>query len=397
MYATCLRCDRPLGRNAELPHLPVGRRVAFDTATGRLWVVCRRCGQWNLTPVEERWEALDECERLATTAEAHVSGGALGLARTPSGLELLRVGGMPAEDIATWRYGRRVHARQRRAAGVLVGLAVLTTALAVGGGIASGAPWIALWIALLLGPWFYQLWQHPPRLWTHVPNGTGGRFLLGPWHMDDVRLLVSNDGGGPILFVPHARGEARLRGTVAATVLAGLLPTLNVTDCTSVDLADAIRRVAVAEELDPNAAKVQGSRAHPARALGGGPSVTEAAQAWAELHGLAVPGRHRQESGALVKAYAALRPWERVAGRPAWQTGTRLQDIEPEVRLALEMAATEEAEAAALRARAVAAEPTWRAEETVAAIADDLLVPAPVRERWDALRAAARSRRPAPP
>jgi hypothetical protein len=54
VYATCLRCERALGTNAELPHLPVGRRVAFDAATGRLWVVCTRCGQWNLTPLEER-------------------------------------------------------------------------------------------------------------------------------------------------------------------------------------------------------------------------------------------------------------------------------------------------------------------------------------------------------
>ena len=34
---------------------PVGRRLAFDPAKGRLWVVCRSCERWNLTPLEERW------------------------------------------------------------------------------------------------------------------------------------------------------------------------------------------------------------------------------------------------------------------------------------------------------------------------------------------------------
>src|SRR5688572_21345683 len=65
VYHTCLRCDRSLGANTELPHLRVGRKIAFDTRRGRLWVICSRCGQWNLTPLEERWEALEECERLA--------------------------------------------------------------------------------------------------------------------------------------------------------------------------------------------------------------------------------------------------------------------------------------------------------------------------------------------
>ena len=112
VYSTCLRCDRALGRNSELPHLHVGRRVAFDTTTGRAWVICPSCSQWNLVPVEERWEVLADCGRVALEPEARVAGGMIGLAET-AGLELLRVGAMPAEDIATWRYGRRLRLRHR--------------------------------------------------------------------------------------------------------------------------------------------------------------------------------------------------------------------------------------------------------------------------------------------
>ena len=52
MHATCLFCDAPFGANEALETLPVGRRIAFDPAKGRLWVVCRRCERWNLTPLE---------------------------------------------------------------------------------------------------------------------------------------------------------------------------------------------------------------------------------------------------------------------------------------------------------------------------------------------------------
>lgn len=72
MYATCLNRDRSLQGNTDLAHLPVGRRVAFDEETGRLWVICLHCRQWNLVPMELRWEALEECKRIAADAESRV-------------------------------------------------------------------------------------------------------------------------------------------------------------------------------------------------------------------------------------------------------------------------------------------------------------------------------------
>ena len=64
VYSTCIFCNRSLGTNSTLASFPVGRRVAFDAAKGRLWVICRRCERWNLTPLDERWEAVEEAERL---------------------------------------------------------------------------------------------------------------------------------------------------------------------------------------------------------------------------------------------------------------------------------------------------------------------------------------------
>jgi len=69
MYATCLFCHSGLGKNEVVEEFPVGRRLAFDAANGRLWVVCGACGRWNLSPLEERWEAIETCERRALEGE----------------------------------------------------------------------------------------------------------------------------------------------------------------------------------------------------------------------------------------------------------------------------------------------------------------------------------------
>src|SRR5438046_6514870 len=92
MYSTCLFCNEDLGSNEIIEQFPVGRRLAFDASKGRLWVVCRKCERWNLTPLEERWEAIEECERLFAGTRLRVSTDNIGLAKLREGLELVRIG-----------------------------------------------------------------------------------------------------------------------------------------------------------------------------------------------------------------------------------------------------------------------------------------------------------------
>ena len=108
MYTTCLFCHSDLGANHFLPTFPVGRRLAYDTKKGRLWVICTRCGRWNLTPLEERWEAIDECERLFRGTRLRMSTDNVGLARFRGGFELVRIGPALLPEIASWRYGARL-------------------------------------------------------------------------------------------------------------------------------------------------------------------------------------------------------------------------------------------------------------------------------------------------
>ena len=92
MYTTCIYCHKPLGANEIIEHFPVGRRLAFDASRGRLWVVCRACERWNLSPLETRWEAIEECERAFLATRLRVSTDNIGLARLTEGLELVRIG-----------------------------------------------------------------------------------------------------------------------------------------------------------------------------------------------------------------------------------------------------------------------------------------------------------------
>jgi hypothetical protein len=105
MYATCLFCQSALGENDAIEHFPVGRRLAFDAAKGRLWVVCQTCERWNLSPIEERWEAIDECERAFRESRLRVSTDNVGLARLREGLTLVRIGEPQRPELAACRYG----------------------------------------------------------------------------------------------------------------------------------------------------------------------------------------------------------------------------------------------------------------------------------------------------
>src|SRR3954462_9918218 len=147
MYTTCLFCNGDLGRNEVIETFPVGRRLAFDAARGRLWVVCRRCERWNLTPVEERWEAIEECERLFRDTRLRVSTDNIGLARIREGLELVRIGAPQRPEMAAWRYGDQFGRRRRKHLLYTGGGLTLVGGLVVLGpltGIVAGGGW-AMW------------------------------------------------------------------------------------------------------------------------------------------------------------------------------------------------------------------------------------------------------------
>lgn len=356
MYSHCLRCHRSLGANTELRYLPIGRRVAFDADRGRAWVVCRHCQQWNLVPLEDRWEILEECARIAASAESRVDGDGIGIARTAGGLELLRASEFSHSDIANWRYGRRLKRRQRLGRVTAAVLAILAFALAIRAGVTTGSFDGGLYVGFLAAAWLGFIWHSPPRLAFKASWFSNDSLRIWAWRRNEICVEASPSSGAVELVLPDRRGERRLSGREAAQALASLLPALNDTDSSIASVERAVAAVTSAESKT-NAQSVTVPRRRRGRRI--------RARAAAPIH-QAVP-----------------RPWERLAARLA---NRPLLEAEPELRLALEMAVTEEIEQHELAMKARSAGQEWGTEEEIGAIADDLLVPESLRARLDQLR-----------
>ena len=115
----CLSCYAAFPTNATFEHAPVGLRMAFDPARGRLWLICGACARWTLVPFEARWEALEELERTcADRARLLKQGENVGLYRFGR-VEVIRVGRTGLREEAWWRYGLGFLSRADRARGLV--------------------------------------------------------------------------------------------------------------------------------------------------------------------------------------------------------------------------------------------------------------------------------------
>ena len=330
MYTTCMFCKKPLGANEVVESFPVGRRLAFDAAKGRLWVVCTKCQRWNLTPLEERWEAVEDCERLFRETRMRASTENIGIARHREGLDLVRIGEPPRGEFAAWRYGGQFRRRYRNAAlagvsSVGLGIALISLPVAIPAGLAMTVPWAAI------------AWNH---LRTIARVRVGGRTDAGPVAPRDVakfrisavrsiRLLPSEPGSGFGVEVRKGRRKARFLGEDARRVASALVPRLNERGGSRRTVRHAVQEIESAGHPDRFLHEVgkrdhHGGRDHHA-GTGGGPYLSY----------LPVP-----------------------------------------TRLALEMALHEEQERRALEGELWMLEQAWKEAEEIAAISDNLLLPA---------------------
>jgi hypothetical protein len=131
MFSSCLHCHSRFATNTELPDLPLGKRIAYDPKRYHLWVVCRRCGGWNLTPFDRRVETVDRCEEIWRESRRIDTTQGIALTRTARGLELIRIGTESRAEFASWRYGKRFMHRQW-VRGIQLGVGFGVAGLAVG-------------------------------------------------------------------------------------------------------------------------------------------------------------------------------------------------------------------------------------------------------------------------
>ena len=323
MYTTCIFCKKPLGSNEVVEVFPVGRRLAFDPAKGRLWVVCRSCERWNLTPLEERWEAVETCENLFRATRIRTSTENIGLARHTEGLELVRIGEPLRPEFAAWRYGDQFGRRRRRS--IVLGTAA---GIATIGGLALGGA-----VGGLIGMGGVGSIGTAINQWRQL--GPSARF-----RPDDGRLLWMNQLGVMRARLTPAAGDAdfgveakargflrvrreRFEGEDAVRVLDAILPAINARGGSGKTIRHAVSRIESAGQPDRFVKRLA----------------------------------HRQQS----------------RNSPA---RVQMSTLAEPARLALEMALNEERERRALEGELWLLERRWKEAEEIAAISDNLLLPA---------------------
>lgn len=353
MYSTCLFCHAPLGGNETIEGFPVGRRLAFDAARGRLWAVCARCRRWNLSPLETRWEAVEECERIFRDTRTRVATENIGLARTREGTELVRVGTAPRGEFAAWRWGDRIAGRARKglAVGVLAGGAAGGAALAAVTGFTAGA---ALPL-VFAGLYVFGLAQ------------LGG--AMGPAR-GALRF-------GSVFHAIHGSDGERFLGPEEAVMRARLAPGAGEGGW-ALELRKGVYDQGKSVWTPTGEARLTGPDAENAVRL-----VMARANAWGAGRRVVGDAVGLIESGGDPRGYFARA--EADARRMGWGY-QELWGMPAPVRLALEMAANEERERRAMETELATLEDEWREAEEIAAIADRLVVPASVERKLAKLR-----------
>jgi hypothetical protein len=335
MYSTCLFCNEGLGTNEVIEHFPVGRRLAFDSAKGRLWVVCRKCERWNLTPVEERWEAIEEAERQFSETRLRASTDNIGLARLREGLTLIRIGSALRPEMAAWRYGDQFGRRRRRhLAFSALGIGAVAGVLIVGPatGILAGGGW-GLWQA---GSQMYHAYQNRRvRVKLRLPDGET-LVPIRKKQLEHVGIVQQEDAWALRVSLRKPGKPGRLDSTGQRW---------NELTYTG---AEALR---AASKLLP--------------------AINESGAKQSEVQSAVTIIGEAQEPERLFKRYAAAQP----RGARSYDSGHLIARLPKEVRLALEMASHEEQERRALEGELAVLEAAWREAEEIAKIADDMFAP----------------------
>jgi hypothetical protein len=347
VYSTCIFCRSDLGKNESVEHFPIGRRLAFDPARGRLWVVCRKCERWNLTPLDERWEAIEECERLFRDTKLRVSTDEIGLARLREGLELVRIGEPQRPEMAAWRYGDQFGRRRRR--NLINATALTAVGAAVGllgptGGIAASLAMLAF-----QGSMAGMNIQAQRRRLARVPLPDSDRSVdvVGR----SVRKVgIAANGDDWSLIVPYEKP----RHGVSKLVSTFRPPKDEEFDLVMLSGDEALR---VAAKLLPVINLAGGKGAEVSSAV----DLIE----------------RSENAHALFNSFVIHR---RIGyGKKTPSVGIRRPIIElpPAARLALEMVVHEDAERRVLEGELRVLEEAWKEAEEIAGIADRLFIPDP--------------------
>ena len=193
MYATCAFCSGALGGDGGASGLGVGKRFAYDGWKSRAWVICQRCGRWNLTPYDTRLDAIAAMERMAAAGRLAATTDQVALVRAGP-YDLVRVGKPPRIEMAGWRYGERLKARQREKLKVVIPVTAAAVGIMVVANVAVGGSFGAIAWQLnnfsQLGDWMYRGMVGNRKLPIEPPicGKCGSIMVLRAKHVQHARL-----------------------------------------------------------------------------------------------------------------------------------------------------------------------------------------------------------------
>ena len=338
MYRNCIFCSAEFGTNDVLESFPVGQRLAFDAWRGRLWAVCPRCARWNLSPIEERWEAVEAAEKLFRDARMRVQSENVGMARLPDGTRLIRVGQAVPGELAAWRYGTQLLQRRKRY--LIATGASVAAVVGLYGGISAVSGGFLGFIGV--SQWFQR---HRAQKIVHRvskledPDGRG--LIIRRWHIDGMSL--------------HPTSAERIL---------------------EVQVRDAHREKPDERRRGLFSSRPVESGSGDIIALSGEPARALLSRAMIYVNKAGASRRSLEEANRILvdagSATILLRDAASGGAALGKKAGDDLGVLEGPGALAFEMALNEESERRALEGELAALEAAWREAEEIAAIADAL-------------------------
>lgn len=277
--------------------------------------MCVKCRRWNLSPLEERWEAIEACERAFSRTRLRVSTDNIALARASDGLDLVRVGTAKFSELAAWRYGKSLHQRwkTRGLPYAAAGLSGYALHLLFNIGVIGVAGFTGIMAAIILPT--VAVTQRLGRARVILPDG---KVVTLKHRKDNAIELEPDEEHGWALRLATGEQSVRATGTTATHGLRGVLTAANF--------------------------------------FGGRPSqINEAIQ----------------RIGAVGDSHRFI---ERVASVASQHGAANVNHLPPEIRFALEMALHEDVERQAMEGELATLTEEWRLADEVAQIADNLLI-----------------------
>lgn len=333
MFKRCLVCETPFPANEVLERFPTGDRIAFDPGRGRLWAICRACRRWSLAPIEERWEAIEELDKLVTDRGRLLSqSDNIALLRAGP-LEVVRVGRAGLTEEAWWRYGRELTSRRDT-----------YRKLSIVGSVGMGA--------VMIGGW-----------------ASGGVGIMGSYWLWGQGAKLVTRGARWLRF-----GGAAWRGTEACSGCGYEFRTIRYRE------RHGLYLVPGSEE---NAADVVyrcpecGQNREGGLHLTGREGERVLRRVLAYNHFKGASEREVKSATRLIEEAGSAQNLARIVVRD----GRRLGDLQRTGALGLEIAANEHAEQRLLELELADLEAAWEQEEELASIMDGELTPLPLLEQ----------------